>query len=207
MFLRQDIALRCVINTIRPTPERVISNFFQGMFLAGGRSPSWGPYWSSLPQRAVITRESAHLSQSLKRYMRRGTFEIKKNQNFEEVIRSCKREDHTWINDSIIKTYMELHEMGYAKSWEAYKDGKLVGGLWGLELGKTFSIMSMFHVVNRAGSNVLGTLVKKLKKGEYDLIDCGGMNNNFKRYGAVYIPLEEFIEKVESDFYRQNTDK
>ena len=208
LYNRPDIAIRCAasseISKEPPTPEMVISYFYQGLLLIG-RNIEGGLIWQSYPRRAIITPETARISKRLKQYIKKENFDIRINEQFEQVVRNCQRtEIKTWINEPVIDLYCKLHEMGYASSLEAYRDGELVGGIWGLGFGRTWSIMSMFHSANRAGSILLSTLVRYLKRGELDLVDCGQMNENFKRYGAHWISVEDFRDAVVQGAYCAN---
>ncbi|MEX2572822.1 MAG: leucyl/phenylalanyl-tRNA--protein transferase [Balneolaceae bacterium] len=195
LFVRPDIAVRCTYNTVKPSPEQVISNFFQGIVLFG--NANGGLFWGSRSRRAIITQESARIQKRLEQYMKRERVDLRYNENVEEVIRSCRRKDEgTWINEPLIDIYMKLNSMGWMNSMEAYRDGKLVAGLWGLKIGHTFSVMSMFHRANRAGSILFGHLVRKVMKGELKMIDCVDLNSNFRRYGAHAVPLADFNKKI-----------
>jgi leucyl/phenylalanyl-tRNA---protein transferase len=193
LFKAPEDAICLSINTMNPTPERVISSFLQGMVLFG--QDQNGLVWRSFPERAIITPETAHLSRRLKDVMKRNTFEIRRNSNFDEVLRACQRETWTWINDPLVDIYRKLFAMGYAHSIEAYRHGQLAGGLWGLVIGRSYAIMSMFHRADHAGAVALGTLVSDLGT-EYSLVDCGEMNGNFARFGARTVSREAFIAKV-----------
>jgi leucyl/phenylalanyl-tRNA---protein transferase len=194
LFKDPEDAICLSINTMNPTPERVISSFLQGVVLFG--QDQNGLVWRSFPERAIITPETAHISRRLKDVMKRNTFEIRSNSNFDEVLRACQRETWTWINDPLVDIYRKLFAMGYAHSIEAYRHGELVGGLWGLVIGRSYAIMSMFHRADHAGAVALGTLVSGLGKGEYSLVDCGEMNSNFARFGARNVSREAFTAKV-----------
>lgn len=196
LFARPDIAIRCAVSQEKPTPERVISSYYQGLYLIGENRET-GFVWRSSPYRAVITTESAHVPKRVRQHMKKEMFDIRKNERFYEVIRKCQHRDrHDWINEPIVDIYNQLHDMGYAASFEAYQDDELAAGMWGLEIGSTYSILSMFHHVDHAGSVLLGTMVKNLKKSQFNMIDCGLMNENFRRYGASKISKDVFIDQV-----------
>lgn len=195
LFVRPDIAIRCALNQTAPTPERVIANYLQGAYLVGTYHTNEFS-WRSTDERAVITRETARIPKRLQSYMNQNLFEIRTDTRFDEVIRSCRREERTWINDSVIGLYSEMQRKGWVHSLEAWSGERLAGGLWGIRIGGTFSIMSMFHRENRAGSIVQGALIRMLLNGTLELIDCHQMTGNFQRYGARSVPVEEFISKV-----------
>jgi leucyl/phenylalanyl-tRNA--protein transferase len=192
-------AIRCAYDAMKPTPERVIANYFQGFILLGelaSKNENKGLRWVTFPERAIITPESAHIPKRVREYTKSSKFEIKRNENFEEVVRRCQREERTWINKEIIDIYTTLFSMGFAHSVEIYQGQELVGGLWGLVVGRTFALMSMFHSVKNSGAISMGILVSSLETGQFRIVDCGKMNNNFVRYGAYAVPREEFISKV-----------
>jgi leucyl/phenylalanyl-tRNA--protein transferase len=204
--LQPERAIRFACNIITPTPERVISNYGQGMVLFG-RHKTNELFWESNPKRAVITSESAHIPRRLKEYMRKGEFEIRYNVNFESSVRASQRERWTWINEPLINIYKELFSMGFGQSIEVYQGEQLVGGLWGFLLGNTFSIQSMFHQVERAGAISLATLVKRLIDGELGMVDCVQQKPNFARYGAHVVSQENFVEMVIRGLVRSGTSR
>lgn len=129
----------------------------------------------------------------------KGQFKVTFNQNFIEVISSCmlikrKGQDGTWITNDMLKAYSKLNELGIAKSVEVHKDGKLVGGLYGLDLGNVFCGESMFSLVDNASKIAFIYLVKKLEKEKYSLIDCQVYNNHLASLGAREIARNEFMK-------------
>jgi leucyl/phenylalanyl-tRNA---protein transferase len=195
LFGRPDIAMRCALNQKEVTPESIISNYFQGLFLlAPNDSP--GTLWLSAPERAVITPESAHIPTRVQQYLKKADFEIRENQRFRDVVEQSKREKMTWVNDEIIELYTELHHMGYGESMEAYLDNELVGGLWGFRVGGTFSLLSTFYTKPHAGNQLFVALIEKLHSGDLQLIDCGLMNSHFQKFGAFNVSIDNFCERV-----------
>lgn len=194
LFSSPETAMCLAANAMDVLPTQVISHYYQGMVLIGD-SFQGGVTWKTFSERAIITPETAHIPKRLKGVMRKKTFEIRYNTNFPAVIQACKR-DKTWINQPLVDLYQSLFDMGCVETIEIYKDGQLVGGLWGTVVAKTFGIMSMFHEVNHAGAVALATLVNQLKDEQYEMVDCGVINNNFARYGAAVMPREEFLEKL-----------
>ena len=201
LFFASDCDAICsVVNSQPVFAETIISNYFQGMVLLGRHQNDrvyWfrkdDLYWLNLNRRGIITPESAHLSRRLKSYMNKNLFEIRYNSDFDSVILRCRNRNETWINDRLVKLYKDLQKQGYVQTVETYQDGKLVGGFWGIVLGRNFSIMSMFHEVDRAGAIALGDLVQRLQQGEFGMIDCGANNETFRRFGAVTVTRDEFI--------------
>jgi leucyl/phenylalanyl-tRNA---protein transferase len=175
------------------SPERVISNYGQGLVLFGRSHDRL--VWESFPERAMITPETAHIPKRLKSTLRKHSFAIRYNTDFDGVLRACQREK-TWINAPLIQIYQQLFEQGMVETIEVYQEDELVGGIWGTVIQGTFGIMSMFHVANHAGAIAIGTLVLHLQSGKYRSVDCGVLNDNFARYGATAIPYEEFVNQM-----------
>jgi leucyl/phenylalanyl-tRNA--protein transferase len=188
-------AMYHAMSAVPPSPERVIANFCQGMLLLG-KDGTNALEWEIFPQRAVITPETAHIPKRVKGYMRQSTLDIERNLDFDGVLRACQRRDSTWINEPLMEIYERLFAMGAAESIEAYQEGELVGGIWGIRVGRTFSVMSMFHTEDRAGTITFGTLVKEVMDGEIGMVDCGLMAPHFSRFGAEAVPREVFMERV-----------
>lgn len=193
-FPSPEIAIGSACELAPVSPERVISNYYQGMVLFGEDNLDQ-LVWEIFSERAIVTPETANIPKRLQGILRKQPFEIRYNTNFEEVIRSCQR-DKTWINEPLIQVYQELFQKGCVKTIETYQNDCLVGGVWGLVVNRNFGLMSMFHRENHAGAIALATLVDLLKNGKYHLIDCGKLNDNFARYGAVSVSYEEFVERL-----------
>ena len=135
------------------------------------------------------------MSKNLKRLYRKKTFSVYVNRNFETVIRKCQelRSDDTWISEEIVDAYLGLHEHGYAHSFEAYKNGELVGGLYGVSIGKAFFGESMFHTVTDASKICLVYLVEFLRDNDFQLLDTQYLNPHIEQFGAYEIPLKEYM--------------
>jgi len=204
LFRRPETAIRYAFNAMTPSPEKVISNYCQGMVLMG-KNIQGDLIWHDFPERAIITPETAHIPKRLKRYMKRGEFTIRVDKDFEAVVRACQREGWTWINEAAIDIYTRLFSMGFARSMGAYQGGQLVGGMWGLEVGSTFGAMSTFHRVDRSGAVLFGTMVEMLTNGEWDMVDCGVQQGHFTHCGAQTVARERFIEKVVRGLTRTNS--
>ena len=156
--------------------------------------------WWCPEYRMVVIPKEYKPSKSLRNIINRGIFEVTFNQNFEEVIRNCqtiKREGQqgTWINDEIVKAYTKLHKLGFAKSVEVWQEGKLVGGLYGVDLGnKIFCGESMFSKVPNASKVAFAWLNNHLKEQNYLLLDCQVYNEHLASLGAFEIDREVFME-------------
>jgi leucyl/phenylalanyl-tRNA--protein transferase len=186
---------------ITPSPADILGNYLRGKVLFGADHGTWrGFKWWNIQEKAVITRESAHIPRRVATYMRQGGYRIRYDHDLSGIMHACARRSLTWITPEIIALYEELETMGYCSCVGVYRDDVLVGGLWGIAAGSTFGLMSMFHFENRAGSLALASLVSTLAAGgRWNLIDVGGMNDNFKRYGAFVIAGKEFKRIVLRD--------
>ncbi len=194
LFLSPEKAINYAYDDMPKTSAMIIGNYCMGWILLGENSEKL--VWQTFSERGIITTETAHISKTVRGYMKKNEYEIRINADFPQVIRACRRQKWTWINEPAIQIYTELNEMGFIKTYETYKDGELVGGLWGLVVGNTFAIMSMFHHVDRAGAIALGTLVVDLSEGKYSIIDCGALKPHFERFGAQGVLKEMFIKQV-----------
>ncbi len=159
------------------------------------------PLWWCPPERAVIFLDELKVSKSLKQELRKPGYEIKFNHDFKSVILACQKlreEAGTWITEDIIEAYFSLHQKGIARSVETYFKGKLVGGLYGLIIGKIFCGESMFSERSNASKIALFHLVEKLKEENFELIDCQIQNPHLKSLGAREIPRKVFLETLKN---------
>lgn len=170
--------------------ERLILAYRNGIF------PWYDQYspimWWALNPRMVLFPEKFQISKNLNRLIRKGIFSIKTDTNFEAVINHCaevprKDEAGTWITSEMKNAYLKLFKNGYAHSVETYQDQKLVGGLYGVSLGKIFFGESMFHLVNDASKIALFFLVEKLKSLNYELIDAQMETQLIRSFGGELI--------------------
>ncbi len=158
--------------------------------------------WYTADPRGIIPLNRFHIPHSLKPLLKKspaeGGFEIRINCDFAATMAGCQehRDDGTWINRGIIDAYVRLHEMGFAHSLEAWKDGKLAGGLYGVSLGGAFFGESMFHRVRDASKIALVHLVNRLTERGYKLLDTQANTPHLKRFGCVEIPAKEYLEKL-----------
>ena len=154
--------------------------------------------WFSPDPRGIIPLDSFHHSRRLARVVRRGTFRVEINKNFEAVIRACAiaerdGDDGTWIDQEIYESYCALHETGYAHSVEAWQDGALVGGLYGVALGGAFFGESMFHTVTDASKVALVTMVDRLRERGFTLLDTQWTTPHLEQFGAIEIPRARYL--------------
>ena len=147
--------------------------------------------------RSVLEFDELHVSRSLARVLRKGTYEVRVDEDFEGVIRACADREETWINAEIIEAYVLLHEAGKAHSVEAYSEGNLVGGLYGVTLGGAFMGESMFTRMTDASKVCFVHLVARLRERDFRLLDCQIQNPHLDSLGAREIPETEFLRRLQ----------
>lgn len=154
--------------------------------------------WFCPDPRTIIPIETYKPSKSLRPVINRNTFEIKINQQFEQVMCNCalprKDDSGIWISEEMIQAFTQLHKIGFAHSVEAYQNNELVGGLYGVCIGGVFFGESMFSKVSNASKVAFHYLIKILKDNGFVLLDSQFMNDNVKRYGAIEISKKKFDE-------------
>lgn len=153
--------------------------------------------WWSPSQRMVLFPEMLKISRSLRQAVKRKIFTVTLDQCFREVITQCaaaprRHEKGTWITGDILEAYCQLHQDGFAHSVESWYKGELVGGLYGVSLGKVFFGESMFSRKTDASKVAFVHLVKQIQKWGYELIDCQMSTNHLESLGAVEIPREVY---------------
>lgn len=192
---------RRISSLVPPTGPEVVASFARGLVLFG-RSATYGIgsgfEWCWFPVRAVITPETAKVPKNLRRLMRRGELEARYDHDFEAIVQQCQNvHGQGWLTCPLIDVYREVHRLGFITSVGMYRDGRLVSGIWGVELGRVFSAMSMFHLEDNAGALLLGELATAVADaGRWSVVDFGALNPNFARYGAREMPAGQFIEIV-----------
>jgi len=159
--------------------------------------------WYSPDPRGILPLDAVHIPRRLARVMRAGRFRIEVDRAFGDVMRACAaderdREDPgTWIDDEIIESYTALHEAGIAHSVEAWIDDRLVGGLYGVALRGAFFGESMFHYETDASKVALVALVERLRARGYRLLDTQWVTPHLEQFGAVEIPREDYLRRLE----------
>jgi leucyl/phenylalanyl-tRNA---protein transferase len=157
--------------------------------------------WFCPDPRFVLVPEEAHVSRSLRREMRRGTFGVRADTAFREVIGRCSQQPRpgqngTWITPEMIAGYTALHDEGLAHSIEAWRDGRLVGGLYGISLGSVFFGESMFADVPNASKVAFATLLANLIRWRFSLVDCQSYTEHLASFGAVEWPRRRFLSRL-----------
>jgi len=155
-------------------------------------------WWSPNP-RTVFFVDKIRISKSMRKFLKKNEYRISFDENFDEVIKLCaKSREETWISTEFIKTYTKLHREGIAHSVEVWKNEKLVGGLYGINLGKMFYGESMFSLEANTSKLALITLADFLKERDYKIIDCQVHNSHLESIGAVEISREDFLEIIKN---------
>ncbi len=178
-------------------PDRILSAYIQGIFPWFNENDPI--LWWSPDPRLVLYPKDIKISKSLARSMKK--FEIKIDTNFEKVMKKCRevrvqKNEGTWILEEIIEAYTVIFERGLAKSFEVYFKDELVGGLYGIDLGKIFCGESMFATKSDASKTALVYLAWYCLENGYEMIDCQVPSDHLKRMGAVEIPRSEFLKSL-----------
>ena len=181
------------------SPSRLINAYRRGIFpwYQQGQPILW---WSPNP-RWIIEPARLHISRSLAKTLRKGRFRVTFNQDFNAVISACaqpgKDRDETWITADIQSAYTELHQLGYAHSVESWHQNQLVGGLYGIALGKVFFGESMFSIQSDASKVAMVYLTEKLNADGIELIDCQVHTQHLQSLGATPISRKDFITHLD----------
>jgi leucyl/phenylalanyl-tRNA--protein transferase len=156
-------------------------------------------WWSPDP-RAVLYLDGLHVPRRLARICRSGRFHITCNRDFEGVIDGCAtagdRQDQTWITPAMRRAYVRLHHEGHAHSIEAWHDGRLAGGIYGLAVAGLFAAESMFYRVSEASKVALVELMSHLRSRGFSLVDIQQLTPHTARFGAVEIPRREYLRRL-----------
>ncbi|MDR2187409.1 MAG: leucyl/phenylalanyl-tRNA--protein transferase [Azonexus sp.] len=181
------------------SPERLLDAYRQGIF-------PWGtveglPLWYSPDPRMVLFPAEFRLSRSLARRLRSGVFKVRYDSDFASVIAACATmprpgQHGTWITPDMAAAYCRLHQLGWAHSVETYSDGKLVGGLYGLQIGRAFYGESMFALRPDASKVAFAHLVRQLSARQVGLIDCQVHTRHLASLGGREIPRSEFLAQL-----------
>jgi len=186
--------------------DRLLEAYRRGIFpwYQDGEPILW---WSPDP-RLLLYPEKLHISKSLEKIIRKAAFHITYDTAFERVIVGCaairiENNEGTWIVDDMIQAYALLHRAGYAHSIEAWQDGKLVGGLYGVSLGGAFFGESMFSKVSNASKVALVSLVHRLSTWGFDFLDCQIPTAHLKQFGACEVPRHRFLEELKATLLKK----
>jgi leucyl/phenylalanyl-tRNA--protein transferase len=181
-------------------PETLLSHYAQGVFPMADRDDTIRFYTAD--PRGIIPLDDFHVPQTLRQLVRKppeqGGFEIRVNHDFEATMRGCMagRQEGSWINGELIKAYSRLHDLGYAHSVEAWRNGKLAGGLYGVSLGAAFFGESMFHRERDASKVALVHLVNRLRERRFELLDTQATTPHLRKFGCIDISAREYLVRL-----------
>jgi leucyl/phenylalanyl-tRNA--protein transferase len=182
-------------------PDRLLDAYLRGIF-------PWGTYegqalWYSPDPRMILFPEEFRLSASLRKTLRTGHYEVRLDSDFPAVIAACAAmprpgQDGTWISPPMMDAYIRLHELGWAHSVEVYAEGNLIGGLYGLAIGRMFYGESMFARRSNASKIAFAHLVRYLLAHDFGLIDCQMRTEHLASLGAREIPRHAFLDRLQA---------
>lgn len=174
------------------TPELILEAYSRGIFPMADADGEIA--WFSPDPRCIFPLDEFHVPRSTRQAVERGGFEIRIDTSFREVMLGCAaREDGTWISEEILEVYCALHDLGCAHSVEAWRDGQLAGGLYGVALGGAFFGESMFHRATNASKVALVALVERMKSRGFVLLDTQWITPHLAMFGATDIPREQYL--------------
>lgn len=178
----------------RLDPHQLLYGYVQGIFPMAQEDGAI--YWYDPDPRAILPLEGFHVPRRLARTVRQEPFDIRVDTAFRDVIEACAApapgRESTWISEEIIAAYDRLHGLGFAHSVEAWEDGRLVGGLYGVAINSFFAGESMFSRERDASKVALVHLVEWLRRKGFLLLDIQFLTDHFRQFGAVEIPRREY---------------
>jgi leucyl/phenylalanyl-tRNA--protein transferase len=184
------------------TPEVLLKAYACGIFPMAESADDPTLYWIEPDLRGIFPLDGFHVPARLARTVRSDRFTVAVDRNFAEVIDGCAEpklgRSRTWINGRIRNLYRKLHDAGHCHSVEVYDADQLVGGLYGVSLGRVFFGESMFHRVRDASKVALVHLVARLKAGSYSLLDTQFVTDHLKTFGAVEVPRRQYHRLLEA---------
>ena len=175
-------------------PRLLLRGYAAGIFPMADSREADDIFWVEPRNRAIIPLDSFHASHSLLRHLRQGRFTVTRDLAFAKVIRACSEREETWINTEIERATLGLHAAGHAHSIECWQGGELVGGLYGVRLGRAFFGESMFSRATDASKIALAWLVARLRAGHFTLLDCQFMTPHLASLGAVTVGRDAYVE-------------
>ena len=192
MFLSTDLVLKAYEKGIFPMSD---SNYDPYI------------YWVEPKERGVIDLKEFKVSKSLTKLIRKDIHKVEINSNFEKVINLCaknKKRKKSWINEQIIENYTKLHKLGFAKSIECYFDKSLVGGLYGIIVGRIFCGESMFSIRENASKIALTYLAALLKQGGFKFIDTQFYSEHLRQFGTKKISKNKYLKLLKENKLLEN---
>ena len=189
------------------TPQLLLRAYAAGIFPMAENREDDQVFWVDPQTRGILPLDRFHVPRRLKRTVRRGRFEIRADTAFAQVIAGCaaraRGRHDTWINGPIEQAVIGLHRMGFAHSLETWRDGRLVGGLYGVSLRGAFFGESMFATETDASKVALVHLVARLRWARFRLLDTQFVTDHLKRFGVEEIPARVYLERLEEALRHQ----
>jgi leucyl/phenylalanyl-tRNA--protein transferase len=178
------------------TPEILLKAYAAGIFPMAEDEDDPTLFWVEPRERGLIPLDGFHIGRRLARTVRSDVFEVRVDHDFDAVVAGCasprQDRDRTWISERIRRLYGDLFDLGHCHTVEAYRDGRLVGGLYGVRLGAAFFGESMFHLERDASKVALVHLVARLRRGGFRLLDTQFVTKHLAQFGAVEVPRREY---------------
>jgi leucyl/phenylalanyl-tRNA---protein transferase len=192
--------IRSVGASGRLTPELILRAYALGIFPMARHRSDPVVHWVAPPTRGIFPLDHFYVPRRLRRSVRRRLYETRCNAAFESVIDACASpaagRDDTWINGEIRGSFVALHASGFAHSVECWREGRLVGGLYGVALGGAFFGESMFSQERDASKIALVNLVARLRLGHFSLLDIQFVTPHLSQFGAIDIPAAEYLDRL-----------
>lgn len=181
--------------------DRLLEAYRQGIF--PWYSDDQPLLWWSPDPRLILELSQFRLSRSLRRTLRKQTFQVTFDRAFDEVIKACasvprRGQRGTWITEEMQEAYIRLYGLGFAHSVESWFEGELVGGIYGVSLGRCFFGESMFHLKSNASKVALAALVERLRNWDFDFIDAQMTTDHMLRLGAEEVPRRLFLKRLQA---------
>jgi leucyl/phenylalanyl-tRNA--protein transferase len=176
----------------------LLRGYAAGIFPMADSRGAGDIFWVEPRSRAIIPLDKFHLSRSLGRKIRSGIFTVTRDRAFHEVLLACADRQETWINQVIERATLGLHAVGHAHSIECWHGGQLVGGLYGVKLGRAFFGESMFSRMTDASKVALAWLVARLKVGHFELLDCQFITPHLESLGATTVSRDDYVRLLTS---------
>jgi len=175
-------------------PDFLLNAYARGIFPMA--MPEGDLAWFSPDPRGVLPLDRFHLPHGLARALRKNRYEIRFDTEFMEVMHACAQREETWIDEEILESFGRLHRLGFAHSVEAWREGRLVGGLYGVALGGAFFGESMFHRETDASKVALCALVERLRERHFRLLDLQWVTPHLATFGAIEMPRGRYLREL-----------
>lgn len=180
-----------------PHTERISSRVLLGAYAEGvfPMAEEGEIYWFSPLMRGIIPLDDRfHIPHGLKRRLKKAPYEVTINKAFRDVVFGCGERDETWIDDVILESYCELHDLGFGHSFECWDDEGLQGGLYGVAIGRAFFGESMFSRKADASKIALAHLVEWLRMNDFILLDTQWMTDHLRQFGGIEVSREDYLK-------------